>query len=294
MIAKRARARDRAGLATRRRRAPVARAGAALPRHPRASSPSCSSGEPFDRMPLSALIEEVVAPHRNFGIAIDVRSCPSDPAEPVGARNPAILYGLGNLLENAVDFAHERVEVTADWSATGRRRHHQRRRAGLCARRSWTGSASPMSPAGGAGAWRRRRDERPRPRLLHRQDLLERSGATLDFENRAVPGARRDRAGALGPRRFRSVPAAFAAVNMSAAAEPTAGRSLSAARDQPRVSLSMIHLRLAGARPRCRPQDSGVEPSPCAVGSGPLDARLEASMAMAEPARGDARPTARC
>ena len=34
----------------------------------------------------------------------------------MGARNPAILYGLGNLLENAVDFAQSRVEVTADWS----------------------------------------------------------------------------------------------------------------------------------------------------------------------------------
>src|SRR5712692_10391054 len=31
-----------------------------------------SSGEPFDRTPLTALIEEVVAPHRNFGVAIDV------------------------------------------------------------------------------------------------------------------------------------------------------------------------------------------------------------------------------
>src|SRR5205085_3623020 len=31
-----------------------------------------SAGEPFDRIPLPALIEEVVAPHRNFGIAIDV------------------------------------------------------------------------------------------------------------------------------------------------------------------------------------------------------------------------------
>ena len=75
-----------------------------------------SSGEPFDRMPLSALIEEVVAPHRNFGVAIDVALAPRDAAEPIGGRNPAILYGLGNLLENAVDFARERVDVAADWS----------------------------------------------------------------------------------------------------------------------------------------------------------------------------------
>ena len=73
------------------------------------------SGEPFDHIPLSAMIEEVVAPHRNFGIAIEV-ALAQEPNSPAGARNPAILYGLGNILENAVDFAQERVEVTADWT----------------------------------------------------------------------------------------------------------------------------------------------------------------------------------
>jgi len=75
------------------------------------------AGEPFDRMPLSALIEEAVAPHRNFGIQIGVTYPPNRTAEPVGARNPAIRYGLGNLIENAVDFAHRRVEVFAQWTA---------------------------------------------------------------------------------------------------------------------------------------------------------------------------------
>ncbi len=75
-----------------------------------------SSGDPFDRMKLSTVIEEVVAPHRNFGVAINVALAAGDLAEPVAGRNPAILYGLGNLLENAVDFAHERVEVAAAWS----------------------------------------------------------------------------------------------------------------------------------------------------------------------------------
>src|SRR6201984_971747 len=31
------------------------------------------AGEPFDRMPLSALIEEAVAPHRHFGVSIEVK-----------------------------------------------------------------------------------------------------------------------------------------------------------------------------------------------------------------------------
>ncbi len=75
------------------------------------------AGEMFDRMPLAALIEEAVAPHRNFGVAIGVTLPPDRTAEPVGARNPAIRYGLGNLIENAVDFANQRVEVLAQWTA---------------------------------------------------------------------------------------------------------------------------------------------------------------------------------
>jgi two-component system sensor histidine kinase RegB len=74
------------------------------------------AGEPFDRMPLSALIEEAVSPHRNFGVSIGVTLPPNRAAEPVGARNPAIRYGLGNLIENAVDFAHSRVEIFAQWT----------------------------------------------------------------------------------------------------------------------------------------------------------------------------------
>jgi two-component system sensor histidine kinase RegB len=75
-----------------------------------------SSGQPFDRTPLTALIEEVVAPHRNFGVAIDVAAPADRAAEPAVTRNPAILYGLGNIVENAVDFANERVMVDTDWS----------------------------------------------------------------------------------------------------------------------------------------------------------------------------------
>ena len=74
------------------------------------------AGEPFDRLPLSALIEEAVAPQRNFGVSIIVTYPPNRAGEPAGERNPAIRYGLGNLIENAVDFAHSRVEIAAQWT----------------------------------------------------------------------------------------------------------------------------------------------------------------------------------
>ena len=55
-------------------------------------------GEPFERMKLSSLIEEVVAPHRNFGVAITIALPAGAGAEPEVARNPAIMYGLGNIV----------------------------------------------------------------------------------------------------------------------------------------------------------------------------------------------------
>src|SRR5438445_7653663 len=72
-----------------------------------------SSGGPFDRMKLSELIEEVVAPHRDFGIDIKVRIAIAAAAEPVGSRNPAILYVVGNIVENAVDSANTTVEANS-------------------------------------------------------------------------------------------------------------------------------------------------------------------------------------
>lgn len=75
-----------------------------------------SGWAPFERIKLSGLIDEVVAPHRNFGIVIDVVRPEESGNEPVVVRSPAVLYGLGNLVENAVDFADDRVEIAVRWS----------------------------------------------------------------------------------------------------------------------------------------------------------------------------------
>jgi two-component system sensor histidine kinase RegB len=74
----------------------------------------------FSRMSLGHLIEEVVQPFRSFGISIDVVMKPAADAPlppPVLPRNPGVIYGLTNLVENAVDFASSRVEITAFWDA---------------------------------------------------------------------------------------------------------------------------------------------------------------------------------
>lgn len=85
-------------------------------------------GEELDiivsRMPVSHLIEEVVAPNRLLAVPIEVRTgplagvdrCSAAGKEPVTQRNPGVIYGLGNLVENAIDFAASKVEVDAHWS----------------------------------------------------------------------------------------------------------------------------------------------------------------------------------
>ena len=35
----------------------------------------------------------------------------------MGERRPGVIYGLANLVENAVDFARQRAEITATWNA---------------------------------------------------------------------------------------------------------------------------------------------------------------------------------
>ncbi len=77
-----------------------------------------SEGEPYlARLPLTSLIEEVIAPHREFGIDIRLAPGPRLGAEPVTRRNPGVIYGIGNLVENAVDFARESVTVEWQWDA---------------------------------------------------------------------------------------------------------------------------------------------------------------------------------
>ncbi len=145
-----------------------------------------ASSEPFDRSRLSALIEEVAAPHRNFGVAIDIVLPADRSGEPVGARNPAIIYGLGNLVENAVDFARARVEVAAHWSAA---------EVALTIADDGPGFAPEiMDRIGEPYVTSRSRGVAGEGEIgglglgfFIAKTLLERSGATLVFLNRAAP-----------------------------------------------------------------------------------------------------------
>ena len=76
------------------------------------------------RITVSHLIEDVVSPHRPVAVPIEVKTGPApslahgsaEAREPVTHRNPGVMYGLGNLVENAIDFANSKVEIDASWT----------------------------------------------------------------------------------------------------------------------------------------------------------------------------------
>jgi two-component system sensor histidine kinase RegB len=160
---------------------------------------------PEERDPLHStitvgqLLEEATQPYRTgkAQIVIDARPAilQAGDAEPLGERLPGVIHGLGNIIENAVDFARERVEITARWSerevtivvaddgpgfspevleTIGEPYVTTRQGARLGSRLT----NKPMAHAGGLGLG-----------FFIAKTLLERSGATVSFGNRAAGSA---------------------------------------------------------------------------------------------------------
>ncbi len=67
----------------------------------------------YSRLPLHVLLDEVINPHRDLDVhfAVSVLPGEQETTEPEIWRRPEILYGLGNFIENAADFAKSEVAL---------------------------------------------------------------------------------------------------------------------------------------------------------------------------------------
>jgi two-component system sensor histidine kinase RegB len=72
------------------------------------------------RLPLGAFLEDIVEPYRGDDLKISISLTPdrADDAAPQVWRAPELLHGLGNIIENAADFAKSRVRIQAQWNAS--------------------------------------------------------------------------------------------------------------------------------------------------------------------------------
>jgi two-component system, sensor histidine kinase RegB len=147
----------------------------------RLTSLSADGEEHLSHMPFTSLIEEVIAPHREFDITIHTQKGACIGNEPIGKRNAGIIHGLGNLIENAVDFAQSKVSIKWYWNV---------KKVGLQIIDDGPGfSSDTLDHIGEPYHSRRVADKRESGGglglgLFIAKTLLERSGATLEFTNR--------------------------------------------------------------------------------------------------------------
>jgi two-component system, sensor histidine kinase RegB len=142
-------------------------------------------GDILDEMSLGLLIEEVAGPHRDFGVRISIDKNGQGP-EPACRRNPGILYGLGNLIENAIDFAASEVRIGAQWNAA---------RVTIGIEDNGPGFSPDVIGRLGEPYVTTKTDRRAKSEegsglglgLFIAKTLLERSGAAVKAENRAPP-----------------------------------------------------------------------------------------------------------
>jgi two-component system sensor histidine kinase RegB len=143
-------------------------------------------GNILDEMSLDLLIEEVAGPHRDFGVNISLIKNGQGP-EPTCRRNPGILYGLGNLIENAIDFAASEVRIVTQWDAA---------RVTIVIEDNGPGFSADVVGRVGEPYVTTKTDRRAKSEegsglglgLFIAMTLLERSGAAVKAGNRAPPG----------------------------------------------------------------------------------------------------------
>ncbi len=81
------------------------------------SSPATIEASTLEETTLGELIEEIATPHRLLDVEIEVEREGAAP-EPICRRNAGMIYGLTNLVENAVSFAESRVAIHASWTSS--------------------------------------------------------------------------------------------------------------------------------------------------------------------------------
>lgn len=146
--------------------------------------------------PIEDILREAASPHEDRGkvILYDFDALVDGAPRPVIRRLPEMIHGLRNLIQNAVDFAEERVWVDVRWSLDT-----------VTVRVVDDGPGYPTEVISRLGdPFLRSRRNRPDYEgmglgLFIAKTLLERTGATVAFDNGSAnwAGTGRDRTGAI-------------------------------------------------------------------------------------------------
>lgn len=132
--------------------------------------------------PLRTVLEEAAEPHAARGIEVRIVLC-DEAVQPTIRRDPGVIHGLRNIIQNGVDFARSSVTIDADWDSAELRICISDNGPGYPP--TMLGQLSDPFPIG------RRNDRRSGYEgmglgLFIARALLEGSGAKLSFANGVV------------------------------------------------------------------------------------------------------------
>ena len=154
--------------------------------------PEDPTADHFKTLPLPLLIELAAEPHRRPAVALRIEEHASahDPVPPLVPRRPDLLHGLGNLLQNAIEFAREEVKVSISWNAE---------EIGITISDDGVGFPPDLLDRLGdpylsrSGDVKNKTPERKGDHMglgiFIAQNLIERSGGSVAFHNNAYGGA---------------------------------------------------------------------------------------------------------
>ncbi|MEC7490089.1 MAG: ActS/PrrB/RegB family redox-sensitive histidine kinase [Pseudomonadota bacterium] len=148
------------------------------------SADDIDSGSPFALLPLQVLVQAAADRHQRGNVrfsliprALDVAS-----PEPVVVRSPEIVHGLGNIIQNAAQFAEKNVNISTGWDEEHITVIIQDDGpgfpSGLVERLGEPYISSRTQPGGHMGLG-----------IFIARTLLQRSGASITFQNSDVGGA---------------------------------------------------------------------------------------------------------
>lgn len=148
--------------------------------------PEAEGGEPYDRLTLRALLEAAATPHALPHVALVIEERPAAgpedggaPAVPMIRRSPEIIHGLGNIVQNAMQFARREVLLRAEWDASA-----------LVVTVTDDGPGFPAGLLSRIGEpYISSRSEGMGLGIFIAQTLLERTGAEVRFANHRSGGA---------------------------------------------------------------------------------------------------------
>ena len=148
-----------------------------------AHQPEEDGSSPYASLPISALVEAAGAAYSDPRIRlIFATTGDADDDEPLVQRSPEIMHGLNNLIQNAVQFARHEVSVTIFWD-----------RENVTVEIADDGPGFPPHLMGRLGepylSTRAGNQDHMGLGIFIAQSLLERSGATLNFDNLIDGGA---------------------------------------------------------------------------------------------------------